>query len=280
MSKDKARSRTRRLELLSDAVAKGGGLRTNCQGGMSSEDPDLQRLVADGHMRISRESIYMGGTHTITTFKITPLGQTWLADTNYRAEREKRSKAKELREAMYRSYSHHSSLILRSNLKNDRKATVSRRHERQRMRSHTETILRSTVGLEPYVMDTGWQQWDVPTPPPALKLYDAIARRIYMLVESEIVGNEAQVLDGISDLHIYPTGLTDVIRRKHKDLDEDVAETCTLLSVKRHDGGAVFCYLTGPMIRGPNGRMVSSRQRVILLTTNETMPTYLSFEFR
>jgi hypothetical protein len=54
MSADKHRSLDRRKFLLRRALARGGRLMLNHEGGMAMSNPDLQRLVRDGHMQIKR----------------------------------------------------------------------------------------------------------------------------------------------------------------------------------------------------------------------------------
>lgn len=55
MSADKHRSRQRRMTLLQDACTK-GGIPLHCEGGMAMDNPDLQRLITAGHMKVVRSN--------------------------------------------------------------------------------------------------------------------------------------------------------------------------------------------------------------------------------
>lgn len=54
MSKDKHRSRDRRLALLRTMRDRGGRIYLHCEGGMAAKNPDLQRLAHEGLAIIAR----------------------------------------------------------------------------------------------------------------------------------------------------------------------------------------------------------------------------------
>lgn len=78
MSNDKRKSLRRRMRLLMKAMER--PIKTNCQGGMSGDNPDLMRLIDDKHVEHVRDVLRHGdgvniGPKTNTTYRITEAGK-------------------------------------------------------------------------------------------------------------------------------------------------------------------------------------------------------------
>lgn len=84
MSKDKHRSKERRLKILSGAASLADrfgaayGIPLNCEEGMALENRDLQRLLRDGLLELKRPRIGEGKTR-LTIAVITPAGRKALS---------------------------------------------------------------------------------------------------------------------------------------------------------------------------------------------------------
>ncbi len=85
MSRDKHRSKRRRLELLTaaarlaDTRGPGFGIALNCERGLAMENPDLQRLLSEGLLELKRPRI--GARTRLTIAVITPAGRSFLAES-------------------------------------------------------------------------------------------------------------------------------------------------------------------------------------------------------
>jgi hypothetical protein len=147
MSADKHRSLARRVRLLER-----GNIATNIYGGMSSQNPDLLRLEADGHMRRRRTRNL---PHTVTMFCRTPAGTEYLEKAL--AKLPAKIETYDL-VPLSSSPAYWHLQTPEQKRKSDRERKLLNRRLDNARRVETQTLISIALNqmTERYVLDTGW----------------------------------------------------------------------------------------------------------------------------
>lgn len=293
MSNDKRKSLKRRMRLL--MKAKTSPIQCNVQGGISSENPDLLRLEADGHLEKVRHVRRHGSPHqgpiTVTSFKITLSGEIFYdryKDVLLSAEqkKERADAAFETRiMTNFGTMSRRTKKAQRASMLRSKQDRATRSAQVGRMRH--EAFKNAPEGVtERYIVETDWMPREDLVRTPTGSLFASatgfVHQEVKNLFPSEtLVPCEHSLTEVFTMLAPVPT----------KDLPEDSKRpehsNFKLLSMCRPDGGALFSLYRKPIhYKGTTEwgyeevDMTREVYRLVFEATDPTIATFLMFQFR